>query len=238
MSGFVVVLFPDEAEAHAGLRALHQLHEEASATVYATALIYRESSGEIATVEPAAVGPIGSGVTTLASGLVRGDERLSDVGHELSPGHYAVVAEVDEDSTAPLDSRMSELGGRVMRRGRDVLTESPIEENVQAIRGELAGWGAERAGIKANAMDRNLSRDMEATRKKLESSAAVAQLQLERTKQEMDAKLDALAEQAAGAEPEVRSRLERRIAELRRDLSERADKLARAFQLTQEALHA
>jgi hypothetical protein len=48
--------------------------------------------------------------------------------------------------------------------------------------------------------------------------------------------VDALQQQAASARPEVRSRIDERIAEIRRELGEREQKLMRAKQLTQEAL--
>ncbi len=59
---------------------------------------------------------------------------------------------------------------------------------------------------------------------------------LDDMKQEVTAKVDALQQQAASARPEVRSRIDERIAGIRRELAEREQKLTRAKELTQEAL--
>ena len=43
-------------------------------------------------------------------------EFLDDVARVMTPGKYAVVAEVAEGWTAPVDARMEALGGTVFRR--------------------------------------------------------------------------------------------------------------------------
>jgi hypothetical protein len=41
---------------------------------------------------------------------------LADVATALTPGKYAVVADVDEDWVTPVDTRMKAVGGPVFRR--------------------------------------------------------------------------------------------------------------------------
>ncbi|MGA2841551.1 MAG: hypothetical protein ABSG18_15475 [Steroidobacteraceae bacterium] len=41
---------------------------------------------------------------------------LTDVATALTPGKYAVVADVDEDWVTPVDTRMEAVGGVVFRR--------------------------------------------------------------------------------------------------------------------------
>jgi hypothetical protein len=41
---------------------------------------------------------------------------LADVATALTPGKYAVVADVDEDWVTPVDTRMEAVGGVVFRR--------------------------------------------------------------------------------------------------------------------------
>jgi uncharacterized membrane protein len=41
---------------------------------------------------------------------------VDDVARELQPGKFAVVAEIDEDSTIAVDMHMESIGGKVFRR--------------------------------------------------------------------------------------------------------------------------
>jgi uncharacterized membrane protein len=51
MSKFVVVVFPDETKAYAGLQALKELDAEDSLTVYAGALIVKDADGTVSVKE-------------------------------------------------------------------------------------------------------------------------------------------------------------------------------------------
>jgi len=65
----------------------------------------------------AAAGSLGGMLVDLNIAGVN-DEFLDDVGKELSPGKYAVVAEVEEGWTLPVDTKMEALGGVVYRSKR------------------------------------------------------------------------------------------------------------------------
>jgi hypothetical protein len=60
------------------------------------------------------------GVVGATTDIVRADTRQqakSETAFALRPGQAAVIADVSEDSTLPIDTRMRELGGIVHRRG-------------------------------------------------------------------------------------------------------------------------
>lgn len=70
MSRFIVVVFPDEAKAYQGTRALKDLHSEGSLTVYGMAVISKDAGGKFAIKEAADEGPLGMAVGTVTGGLV------------------------------------------------------------------------------------------------------------------------------------------------------------------------
>jgi len=74
----------------------------------------------------AAIGAGAGGVVGLTTDLVRGDTReqaRDETAFVLGIGQAAVIADVSEESTAPIDSRMSELGGTVRRRAVSTLRD-------------------------------------------------------------------------------------------------------------------
>ena len=85
---------------------------------------------------------------------------------------------------------------------------------------------------------KNLASRIDEARLKLRRTADADRLRQVGAQEEVDAELRALQEEAALATPDVRSRIEQRLGELRHDVGERASMLARAYELTQDALHA
>ena len=135
MDKMLVVVFDDESKAYEGIKALRELHAEASLALYAAAVIAKDANGTVSVKQAADEGPLGTvlGLTTgsligllggpvgLAVGAVTGtlvgslydlaqlgvgEDFLAEVSQYLSPGKAAVVAEVDEEWITPLDARM------------------------------------------------------------------------------------------------------------------------------------
>jgi uncharacterized membrane protein len=74
----------------------------------------------------AALGATGGGVIGLTTDVVRADTRdqaADETAFVLKAGQSAVIAEVSEDSTLAIDSRMRELGGIVRRRAWSTLRD-------------------------------------------------------------------------------------------------------------------
>jgi uncharacterized membrane protein len=277
MSTFAVMVFEDEKKAYEGLHALQQLHGEGSLTVWGADVVQRAADGKISVVKSDDAGPLGTGLGALTGGLLGlfggpvgaaigatagaaagalGDifhlgvteEFLLGVERELAPGKFAVIADISEEWVAPLDSRMAELGAKVVREDRLAFAEDALEKRVNARGARLAQLKAERvrqkaerakerAGTKAEAMmQKLLAEEIEDERRKLEKIAEKSEKRLDSAKQELAAKVDALLVQASGAKPEVRTRIEQRIADVRNEFTEREQKLQRARELTQQAL--
>ncbi len=72
----------------------------------------------------AAIGAATGGVVGAGTDLVRADTRDQasvETAYALRAGQSAVIADVSEESTFPIDTRMRELGGVVYRRDRSTL---------------------------------------------------------------------------------------------------------------------
>ena len=139
MNKFVVLVLPDEAKAYDAVKALRELHQEGSVTVYGTAVVQRDANGSL-TIKQRDEAPVGLGVGALAGGLIGllggpagaavgmaagsvaggwrdllhaevSDEFLEKVQRDLAPDGFGVIAEVSEEWTAPIDARTSGAGG-------------------------------------------------------------------------------------------------------------------------------
>ncbi len=74
----------------------------------------------------AAIGAAAGGVVGIGTDLVRADTRhqaTDETAFVLDAGQSAVIADVSEDSTLPIDSRMRDLGGIVRRRAWGTLQD-------------------------------------------------------------------------------------------------------------------
>lgn len=278
MSKFALMVFADEKKAYEGLHALQELHAEGNLTVWGTDVLARDAGGKVTILKSDEQGPLGTGLGALAGGLVGlfggpvsaavgvavgataggvgdllhvgvSDDFLAAVERDLAPGKFAVIAEISEEWIVPLDTRMEELGGKVVREDRLEFAEDALEKRVNARKARLAQLRAEhaqrkaerareRASSKAEAMMQTLlTEEMEDERRKLESIAEKSEKRLDSARQELNAKVEALLAQASGATPEVKSRIERRMVEVRSEFAEREQKLKRARELTNQALH-
>src|SRR3974390_1553797 len=159
MDRMLVVIFPNESKAYEGKTALQQLDSEGSINVYAYAVLTKNSDGTASVKQGDDSGPIGTLVGTslgsligvlggpvgvaagAAAGMAAGStidlnntrvgaDFIDDVEKFLVPPNVALVAEVDEEWTTPVDTRMEAIGGNVFRRA---LSEVNHQEDNKAV---------------------------------------------------------------------------------------------------------
>jgi len=179
MDRMLVVVFDNENKAYEGKKALLQLDGEGSIGVYGYAVLAKNADGSASIKQGDDVGPIGSLVGTSLGSLIGvlagpvglavgagagllaggaadvnnvgiGYDFIDDVSKVLSPNRFAVIAEVDEDWTTPVDTRMESLGGTVFRRALSEVREQIHDENVTAMKADLAQLKAEHAKAQAD----------------------------------------------------------------------------------------
>ena len=167
MKRMLVAVFDDEAKAYDGFRSLQALDEEDVVAVIASRLIAKDADGSIrvtntfdvlpeATMGATAVGtmigmfggPLGLAIGA-AGGFIAGAtadfgrnhvvaDFVDEVTAALVPGKSAVVAEIDEEATGPIDARMKSFGGSVFRRALSDVVDSDYQHEVAAIEARRA----------------------------------------------------------------------------------------------------
>jgi uncharacterized membrane protein len=263
MNKLLVIVFDNESKAYEGSRALLQLHNDYSLTVYAYAVITKDSKGTVNIQKVDDHGPVGTGVgfatgaligllggpvglaIGAAAGLMTGsvydllqlgidEDFVDEVSAFLLPGKSAVVADVDEEWVTPVDTRMEALGGVVFRRVRGEFIDAQIERGMAADRAELKQLEAEFDQAVGESKARLQAR-IDATKRRIQTRRDGIKEKIEAIKREEEAKINSLQEQAANARGHAKARLEKRIAETRADHEARVEKLSKAWQLVKDA---
>ena len=226
MDRMLVVVFDNESKAYEGKKALMQLDNEGSINVYAYSVLAKHSDGTATVKQGDDVGPVGTlvgtsvgsligllgGPTGLAIGAAAGaagggafdlhnarigDDYLDDVTKALTPNKVAVVAQVDEDWTTPVDTRMEALGGTVYRRALSEVTDTANDEELTAMKADLAQYKAELAKERADrhgkieAKIAVLEAKILAHQQKIQNRKRAAQLQAQVKAQRLQSKANA-----------------------------------------------
>jgi len=216
----LVVVFDNEAKASEGRSALLQLDAEATVFVYATSVVVKRADGTAAvrqedggvfgtalgttlgTLIGFVGGPAGAAIGALSGmtlGMIAdidqtrvGGDFIDDVRKVLTPGKVALVADVEEDETAPVDTRMEKLGGTVFRRSVSDVRDIANDEDAAAIKADLAQLKAEHAEAKTerrakledriNQLDSKLQARLQKAKEWRERERKLAQARLERLK--------------------------------------------------------
>ena len=234
MDRMLVVVFDVESKVYEAKKALHELDREDMIVVYDQAVVARNADGS-ATVrqsdDPRPIGtlagttlgaligliggPVGAALGA-AAGLAVGatldvdragicEDFVEDVRQKLTPEKFALVAEIEEDTTIPVDMRMEALGGTVFRRALSEVKRKVHDENVAAMQADLAQMKAEHAQAHASRKAK--------LQEKISQLDSKIQAQLEKSKQRRQA-----AEAREKAKVEF---LKTRAAELKAKATER-----------------
>ncbi len=264
MNKMLVAVFDNENDAYQGISALLDLHKNADITLYASAVVSKDQNGELHLNTAADEGPVGTatGLFTgsllgllggpigfavgasvgIFTGLIYdiGTEDvnatfLDDVSKALVKGKTAVVAEIDETWTVPVDTRLEALGAMVFRRLRYEVEEDQLTRESEAISAEFRDLQEELK--EARAEDKAA---ITAAMEKLKNKAQVindrVKSKLDESKQQLDAKVSAMQHQMKDARQKRKTKLENRIHEVKQEYRARTEKLKQASRLIGEAI--
>jgi len=218
MDRMLVVVFDNETKAYEGKKALMQLDAEGSISVYAYAVLSKHADGSATIKQGDDTGPLGTLVGTSLGSLIGllggpvgvaigaasgfaiggvadlnnariGADFIDDVNKQLLPNKVAVVAEIEEDWTTPVDTRMEPIGGIVFRRALADVEHEIHEENVNAMKADLAQMKAEhakaRADLKAklqekiNQLDTKIQTQLQRAKERREAAERQAQAKVQ-----------------------------------------------------------
>ncbi len=260
MNKMLVAVFDRENNAFEGLSALKDLHRDGDITLYSVAVIAKDKSGKFDVKQAAETGPVGAAVGLLTgsfigifggpigvavgglAGLLFDVSRsgvdvtfLDDVSKTLTSGKFAILAEIDETWTTPVDTQLQRFGAITFRRLRGevvadqlVRERQALEANMNALNDDLRQAASEnRAAIQ---------QDIERVKKQISAIQEQAKVRLDHAKAETEARVRALQDQAKVATSRAKARIEKRIADAQADFELRSKKLGQAWALTKEAL--
>lgn len=166
MERMLVVVFDDETKAYQGKSALRQLELERNVTIHAGAVVVKNPDGTTTVKQYDEVEPVGTvvgssvggligllgGPVGVAIGAVSGltvgaisdygsarvrDDFVEEVSNALTPNKVAVIAQIEEEWTTPVDTRMEALGGTVIRRALSDVREQLQNQEAAALKAEV-----------------------------------------------------------------------------------------------------
>jgi uncharacterized membrane protein len=217
MDRMLVVVFDTESKAYEGKKALLQLDGEGSITAYGYAVVAKNSDGTTSVKQGDDSGPLGTltgtalgsligllggpaglviGATAgLASGATVdlnnariGEDFVDDVTKVLLPNRVALIAEIEEDWTTPVDTRMEAIGGTVFRRALSDVEDTVDDEDIAAIKADMAQMKAEHAQARAdrkaklqgkiNQLDSKLQAHLQKAKEQRQAAERVAQIKV------------------------------------------------------------
>jgi len=233
MERTLVVVFDSEKKAYEGKKALQRLDGEGSITLYANAVVTKSADGTVAVKDVNEPGPLGTVLGTTVGGLVAllggpaaalvgatsglaigsafdldsvrvGEDFIEDVSKALAPKKAALIAEIDEEWTTPLDTRMEEIGGTVFRRALSEVQQRSDDEEIAAMKADVDQMKAEAA--KANAERKaKLQQKVSLLETKIQIQKQKAKDKNEAFKKQQAAKKQILKKNAAAAGKALRN---------------------------------
>ena len=227
MDRMLVVVFDNETKAYEGKKALTQLDNEGSISVYGYAVVAKNADGTASIKQGDDAGPLGTLAGTALGSLIGalfgpvglavgatagltggasfdllnagvGEDFIDEVSKALTQGKVAVVAEIEEDWTTPVDTRMEAIGGTVYRRALSDVTHQVNQENVAAMKADMAQLKAEHAQARADRKAK-LETKINQLDSKIQDQLQKAKEQRQATERKAQAKVEILKSKAAAA---------------------------------------
>ena len=162
---------------------------------------------------------------------------VDEVSQALSPGKAAVLADVEESWTAPVEARIGKLGGLVFRRLRSEVVQDQLAREAAVFQAEVTQLTAELA--QAHAENKAaIQQQIDEAKTKLQVTRDQVAGRIEQATREAEAKIAAMQEQLRQASDRQKAKIAQRIADVKADFASRGAKLQEAGRLAKEALGA
>jgi len=227
MDRMLVVVFDDESKAYEAQRALLELDNDGSVSVYSYAVLTKNADGTATIENSEDTGPLGTLAATSLGALIGvlggpvgmavggaagalsgatvdvaragvGNDFINDVSKVLLPKRVALVAEVDEEWTTPVDTRMEKLGGAVFRRAVSDVRDAQDAEHMAAMKADYDQLKAEHAKAQADRKAK-LTEKINQLDSKIQQRLQENKERREALKREAQAKAEVLKAKAAGS---------------------------------------
>lgn len=263
MNKMLVAVFADEKAAFEGQSALKDLHKKGDITLFASAVISKDEKGAVHLNTAAEAGPGGVATGLFAGGLigllggpigfavgastgaiaglifdVSKDDMstafVDEVSKALTNGKTAVIAEIDETWTVPVDTRLDALNAMIFRRLRYEVAEEQLTRESEATKAEYKNLKEE---LKEAGEENKAKIKAAIDKLQIKSKALKDQInrKLKETKDQLEVKVNTMEEQRKDAKEKRKAKIEKRITEVKAEYNTRTEKLKHASQLIGEA---
>ncbi len=256
MNKMIVSVFDTESKAYEGLAGLKELHGNGDISLYATAVITKNESGNVHVKDFSDEGPIGTAVGMMSGafvGLIGGPAGMAvgaaagtlggmfydldnvdidasfvdEVSSALSKGKTAVIADVDEGWNAPIDNKMDALGGMVFRKNRNEVIDEQLNKEADALNAEIEELTAELKEANDDAKA-SIQKQIDKAKKKRHAMKEAIDNKMDAAKAQAEAKSKELNEQIKNSKEKAKAKLEKRKADLHASMEKSKEKLAAA----------
>lgn len=260
----LVAVFDNENKAHEGLTTLKSLHDKGDISLYASAVINKDDNGRVHLKTAQDTEPIGTatglftgsligllgGPVGVAIGAATGSligllfdeghdsvniEFVDEVSNAMTNGKTAVIAEIDEDWTIPVDIGLESFNAVVFRKYRYEVVDQQLERESKAIADEFDELEEE---LKHSSEERKAKIKASITRLKNKAKATNEMLntKINDIQKELDGKVFAIQEQIKEANEKRKAKLQKRLGTIQEEYKVRIAKLKKASALINEAL--
>jgi len=241
MERMLVVVFEDKSKAFEASKALTQLDADGDISVYSEAVVRKNNDNTVSIEQSSEVFPIGTVAWTAigaligllsdvpdvgaAEGTIAGSaldldragvnvDFLVDVSSKLQPGKWAVVADISEEITNPVDNTMKGLGGHVFRQTRQHVEQQQYDKEVNSIQSDIKELNKEEKAEARKEKKAELHAKVEALHDKLHNKLEEAKMRADERKKEAQLKIKYLEKQLATARGNAKARIEERVNEI------------------------
>jgi uncharacterized membrane protein len=222
----LVVVFDAESKAFEAKKALHDLDTEDIIEVLAQAVVARNADGSATVREDEDLKPAGTLAGTTLGALIGvlggpvgialgaaaglavgatvdiddarvGEDFVEDVKKKLLPENFALVAEIEEDTTALVDTAMKALGGTIFRRPLSAVRKTVNEKEKAAQRADMAQMKAQHAQAhtdrkiklqeKINRLDSKIEAELEKSKQRRQAAETQEKAKVEALKVQAEA---------------------------------------------------
>lgn len=264
MNKMIVAVFDTEERAYEGLTVLKGLHLSGDIVLNSSTVLVKSADGTIQQKQAASDGPVGTATGLLAGsliGLIGGPvglavgaslgtlagalvdinragvdvEFVTDVASALVNGKTAVIADVIEEWTTPVDTQLAPLNAVVFRRLRDEVIEDQHLREAAIAKAEWAQAKQELAEAR-DADKAALQGRVDTAKRKLEAIGEQVRTRTHEITEQSEARIAELQDDIKDAGERRKAKREQRIDATRADLASRKAKLNQAADLVKDAL--
>jgi len=243
MEDILVVVFDNAQTAYEGLNYLNQLDSDGVIDLYAGSVIEKDADGNINeqgqqgnfafhTIAGTALGglvgllggPAGFGIGAAVggiTGIIRdlhmagvNSHFVDEVSAILKPGKFALVADVNEEWTTPVDTRMETLGGFVFRTAKQNFETEVRVQEITAIKDQIDQLKGEEEMVMED-RKQQIRAQIDTLSQKLKTAETEAEQEAQKLKQDTQAKVQVLQNKAAKVQGGAKEKINAQIDELR-----------------------